>query len=326
MKKVITVVFLLIMPLGASAQIFGRDLRFGLRNDSDVTKLQEFLTDKGFYSGPITGNFFSLTLKAVKKFQNKEGIKPVSGYVGVKTRERLNALLTSELEESNQQAKTKTGSPVLSAPKQNQTKKNDLTASVVEPITINVNDGAQKSFQEQKRQEELKRRELERIQLEESRRQQETVRQEELRKQSELEKEKQLYQRRQQELDNLINEVNRINQKKLVTEQEYRVQENEFIATYCKKKEDELNNNFGARGLYMSGMRTKAIEDLKITCQIEARNLFGASLNNATYPFVVQLQNMQKQFQEYNQGLYSACSQVSHNCSIYLDAAFPVNF
>ena len=152
------------------------------------------------------------------------------------------------------------------------------------------------------------------------------MRQEELRKQTELEKEKQLYQQKQQDLDNLINEVNRINQQKLATEQEYRVQENEFIVTYCKKKEDELNNNFGARGLYMSGMRIKAIEDLKITCPIEARNLFNASLNSATYPFVVQLQNMQKQFREYNQGLYSKCSQVSYNCSIYLDAAFPVNF
>lgn len=189
----------------------------------------------------------------------------------------------------------------------------------LEPAT--TNNDAQKLADEQKRQEQ----ELERARLDESRRQ-EVVRQEELRKQTELEKEKQLYQRRQQELDTLISEVNKINQQKLATEQEYRVQENEFIVTYCKKKEDELNNNFGARGLYMSGTRIKAIEDLKITCPIEARNLFNASLNSATYPFVVQLQNMQKQFREYNQGLYSACSRVSYNCSTYLDAAFPVNF
>ncbi len=74
---------------------FDRDLYFGLRNDSEVTKLQEFLTGRGIYSGPITGGFFSLTREAVKDFQKKEGIEPAAGYFGPLTRARANTLLAS---------------------------------------------------------------------------------------------------------------------------------------------------------------------------------------------------------------------------------------
>lgn len=69
---------------------FQKNLYFGLRDDSDVVRLQQFLTDKGLYSGPQNGNFFSLTLAAVKKFQESRGIEPVLGFVGPKTREVLN--------------------------------------------------------------------------------------------------------------------------------------------------------------------------------------------------------------------------------------------
>lgn len=62
--------------------LFSKDLYFGMQNDSEVTKLQEFLTSEGVYSGPITGNFFSLTLKAVKNYQTQEGISPAAGYFG----------------------------------------------------------------------------------------------------------------------------------------------------------------------------------------------------------------------------------------------------
>ncbi len=83
---------------------FSRDLSFGLQQDLDVIKLQEFLSNDGLYSGPITGNFFSLTLKAVKAFQSREGIIPVAGYFGPKTRARVNELLGAQIEASNQQA------------------------------------------------------------------------------------------------------------------------------------------------------------------------------------------------------------------------------
>ena len=76
----------------ASAAIT-KDLKYGMTGDAEVTELQEFLTSEGLYSGPITGNFYSLTLKAVKSFQSREGITPVSGYVGTKTRARLNTFL-----------------------------------------------------------------------------------------------------------------------------------------------------------------------------------------------------------------------------------------
>ena len=72
---------------------FDRDLYFGVRADPEVTKMQEFIRDQGIYAGPITGNFFTLTREGVKKFQEKEGIKPAAGYFGRLTRARANEIL-----------------------------------------------------------------------------------------------------------------------------------------------------------------------------------------------------------------------------------------
>ena len=72
---------------------FDRDLYFGLRNDSDVSNFQEFLTDQGLYTGSISGNFFILTRSAVKKFQAAHGLKP-TGYVGPLTRAIANEIVT----------------------------------------------------------------------------------------------------------------------------------------------------------------------------------------------------------------------------------------
>lgn len=55
-----------------------------------VTQLQNRLTAEGVYSGPITGYFGQFTLTAVKAYQKKEGIVPVSGLVGPLTRAQLN--------------------------------------------------------------------------------------------------------------------------------------------------------------------------------------------------------------------------------------------
>ncbi len=168
---------------------------------------------------------------------------------------------------------------------------------------------------------------------EETKRQQEIMRQQELtrkneeeREQAELEQEKQLYQQKQQLLDTLISQVSGIYQQKINLEQAYRAQEDQFITTYCKQREDEIDNNFGVRGLFFSGARVKAIEDSRVMCPAEARSVFNASLSDKMYPFVIQLQQMQRQFQDYNRSLYSACARVSTNSSIYLDAAFPINF
>ncbi|MDP3727392.1 MAG: peptidoglycan-binding domain-containing protein [bacterium] len=85
----------LVVPLGVSAS-FERDLYYGLRNDPQVQELQEFLTEQGVYTGPITGNFFSLTLQAVKNFQTQELISPVSGYFGPISRGKANGILATK--------------------------------------------------------------------------------------------------------------------------------------------------------------------------------------------------------------------------------------
>ena len=69
--------------------IFNRDLYFGLVDDKDVKELQKTLTAAAFYSGPVNGNFFKLTLAAVKKYQEKYGVKK-TGFVGAITRTVLN--------------------------------------------------------------------------------------------------------------------------------------------------------------------------------------------------------------------------------------------
>lgn len=68
---------------------FSRDLGYGERNSTDVSLLQEFLLSKGYYPGPVTGNFFILTLQGVRRFQQAEGLTP-TGYFGVETRALAN--------------------------------------------------------------------------------------------------------------------------------------------------------------------------------------------------------------------------------------------
>ena len=73
-----------------SSQIFNINLHYGIYGNADVSNLQKFLASKSLYSGPITGNFLSLTLQAVKDFQKQNGINPVSGYFGPLTRAKVN--------------------------------------------------------------------------------------------------------------------------------------------------------------------------------------------------------------------------------------------
>lgn len=95
MKKTFLSFLFFLLPLTVFAGSFDRDLFFGMRDDALVTRLQEFLRDQGMYSGPVTGNFFSLTKGAVRRFQEREGIDPPAGYFGPKTRARANALAVS---------------------------------------------------------------------------------------------------------------------------------------------------------------------------------------------------------------------------------------
>jgi len=72
-------------------QAFATDLEYGMTNNSEVKRLQEFLISKGYLaSGLNTGNYFSLTVEAVKAYQTAKGITPVAGYFGPKTRAAVN--------------------------------------------------------------------------------------------------------------------------------------------------------------------------------------------------------------------------------------------
>lgn len=78
-----------------SAANFQTNLFYGITDSQDVSNLQSFLKDKGVYSGPITGHFFSLTKQAVADFQSQQNISPAEGYFGPVTRERVNELSVS---------------------------------------------------------------------------------------------------------------------------------------------------------------------------------------------------------------------------------------
>lgn len=106
MKKYILILALLI-PLFSSAQTvpFSVDLHYGSKGD-DVVALQEFLADQGVFTGAATGNFYSITLASVRKFQKAEGITPVSGYVGPITRGVINDILSKSALDSEGDATT----------------------------------------------------------------------------------------------------------------------------------------------------------------------------------------------------------------------------
>ena len=74
---------------------FDRDLSVGLRNDVDVSNLQEFLIDQGFLAGSPTGNFFLLTRRAVQAFQKAHGLRP-TGYFGPLSHTIANKMLAEE--------------------------------------------------------------------------------------------------------------------------------------------------------------------------------------------------------------------------------------
>lgn len=101
--------------------LFNNNLYWGIhQNSQDVLKLQQFLTDQGLYSGPVTGNFLSMTSAAVQAFQIKEGIAPVTGYFGPLSRTRANEILTSQTQYAGQAVVTPptstTTEPAVSSP------------------------------------------------------------------------------------------------------------------------------------------------------------------------------------------------------------------
>ncbi|GEM_PF-4141001 len=99
---------LVFVPFIAKAS-FDKSLYYGLQGNPQVKELQEFLIDQGYLTGNSTGNFFSLTLSAVKKFQTANGL-PSTGYFGTLSRQKANDILAANLQPSNQQATIETGS------------------------------------------------------------------------------------------------------------------------------------------------------------------------------------------------------------------------
>lgn len=89
----------------ADTVAFDTDLHYG-STGSEVVALQEFLTDQGVFAGAATGNFYSITLQAVKAFQKAEGIVPVSGYFGIISRGVANQILSMEAPDSEGDATT----------------------------------------------------------------------------------------------------------------------------------------------------------------------------------------------------------------------------
>jgi peptidoglycan hydrolase-like protein with peptidoglycan-binding domain len=113
MKKIITIITfgIFIIPSLSFASI-DNNLKYGNKGPQ-VIELQEFLIDKGFLQGSATGNFYSLTLKAVKSFQSANSI-PTTGYVGILTRTAINTDLASETSSSTAEQLAETGTTTAS--------------------------------------------------------------------------------------------------------------------------------------------------------------------------------------------------------------------
>jgi len=90
----VLILVMLLAPLFAGAASFDRDLYAGMRGNPDVVRMQDFLRSRGYFNySQSTGNYFTLTIRAVQRFQAANGITPVSGYFGPKSRALANALM-----------------------------------------------------------------------------------------------------------------------------------------------------------------------------------------------------------------------------------------
>lgn len=91
MKNIFIVILIaasfFIIPNVASASI-DINLRYGSRGLA-VTKLQEFLIERGFLATQASGGFYSLTRKSVIAYQASVGL-PATGFVGPLTRAKIN--------------------------------------------------------------------------------------------------------------------------------------------------------------------------------------------------------------------------------------------
>ncbi|HEB13705.1 MAG TPA: peptidoglycan-binding protein [candidate division CPR3 bacterium] len=103
LQKQIAALRALIVGDTGTCGIFENNLYFGMRNNFEVTCLQEFLKSQGpsiYPEGIVSGNFFTLTQQAVIRFQEKYAddiLAPLNldkgtGYVGPSTRNIMNSI------------------------------------------------------------------------------------------------------------------------------------------------------------------------------------------------------------------------------------------
>jgi len=93
LKKEIARLQQLLSGTGGSCQSFSLNLYYGITNSPAVSCLQEFLKNKGgtiYPEGMVSGNYFSLTTLAVKRYQALKSISQ-TGYFGPLTRAAANA-------------------------------------------------------------------------------------------------------------------------------------------------------------------------------------------------------------------------------------------
>lgn len=93
MKKrffAVALLALLALPSVSSASI-DSNLKYGSKGPA-VVELQEFLIDKGLLGSEATGNFYTLTRRAVISYQASVNL-PATGFVGFLTRAKINAEL-----------------------------------------------------------------------------------------------------------------------------------------------------------------------------------------------------------------------------------------
>ncbi|MDE1941208.1 MAG: peptidoglycan-binding protein, partial [Patescibacteria group bacterium] len=90
MKKysVILITIIISVPFGSDASI-NSNLNYGSTGEQ-VIELQQFLIKENYLKASATGDFYSLTLRAVKAFQKANDIS-ATGYVGPLTRAAVNS-------------------------------------------------------------------------------------------------------------------------------------------------------------------------------------------------------------------------------------------
>ncbi len=98
MKKYLLIALVLFTPLTTFAA-FDANLKYGAKG-ANVMELQEFLTAHEYYAGPLTGNFYSLTLAGVKRFQAANSV-PATGYFGPLSRTAANRVMAIESGDSD---------------------------------------------------------------------------------------------------------------------------------------------------------------------------------------------------------------------------------